>query len=1056
VVKGKPKKQATMKLFTKSLLIPALGFCVMSMQGQGSMTGTIVNQPCNNNGNIGVTAIGLTPPISYTYSNWIINQTFVHANINSVNDNLTGIPAYSHPWANANVWWVSASDGSNNAFFSFTLTPAFSMSIVDSAGVCPSPSTLHAYFTGGTPPFAVQWTNMSTNTNYNNNPAYVSNGIYSVVATDAAGCKLATSTFSGGIFVQSSSNINVSISGSPANCTNGTATVTATGGTTPYTYLWNNNATSQSLSGLTMGSYNCIVTDNIGCQKTAYYYVSQAVTINHNKTITNATCLQNNGAVTSFVSGGTPPYTFLWTNAATTQNLTGIGAGNYNVQITDANGCIGFGWANVAATTPISVTYTTGASSCTLATGSATLASTGGASPYSVIWYTFPSNSTGNVISGKPPGNYSFKVTDANGCIQTGAATIPPISTLSGFINNNYVTCPATIGSLSVSVSGSHPPFTYAWSNAATTSAITGVGLGYYSCTITDAAGCSIVKSGGVIQQSPVNVGLVSNPVTCLYSTNGSLIANALGGTPPYSYQWSNSVSTPANTGLGIGYYYVTATDANGCKKTVQGHVGNSGTSNNCYCTITGTVFADANSNCVKGFGETGIPNIQIHCSGFGYAYTDANGIYSFKVPTGTYTLSESVQQIYPLAPCQNNNLVVAVTASANCVTTVNFANNVIPISDLRIITTNWNWPVPGNTYSQRVIVQNDGSVIENTIKLGYAHDGQLSFNNCTPWSLTQPNSSGFPNWYRINSGFPGLNPAALSTALVTYNVPTNIPINTLVNFKDSVAKNNPISTNWLTDNTPWNNVNDHYATVVSSFDPNFKEVSPAGTGPQGDITSKDSILTYVVHFQNEGTYFAQNVVVVDTLDSDLRVNTVKPGYATHRYVATVSETGVLKFSFDNIYLPWKSAYGDALSSGMFVYSVKLKKNLAVGTQIKNKAAIYFDYNEPIITNTTLNTIAKPTTTVSVAERMRGGAEAILFPNPANSYFTLMVNSEEASGGTLSVYDISGRLVSAKAVTLQPGENSFLTGTENLQSGIYIVRLDAEDLSVSGKVVITK
>jgi hypothetical protein len=1052
-----------MKLFTKTamgLLFLAPGMAgELSAQSTGTVTGSVITQPCANNGVIGATVTGMTPPLSYTYSNFSAGITVIHSNVSGNTDQMTNVPAVQFPYGgNAGNWFISATDGTNSAGAMVTVVPSFSFNAVDSAGFCPNPSTVQAFFSGGTSPFSVLWTNMTNSSTYNTNPAYVSNGQYSLQATDNSGCIVrSTSTGSGGVlFVYANSNIQLSFSGQAANCTNGTQTVTATGGTSPYSYQWSNNATSQSINGLTMGQYSVVVTDNIGCQQVGYTFVSQAVNINFNSTITQPTCLQTNGAVTTFVNGGTSPYTFLWSNGATTQNLSGVPAGFYQLKITDAAGCQGQGSAFLSASTPITVTYTANPSSCTSPTGSATLTPTGGATPYTVVWYTFPSNTAGVSISGKPPGNYSFKITDNNGCIRNGAATIPPTSVINANIVPGIVICPATTGSLAIGVVGTAPPFTYLWNNSATTSSITGVPLGAYSCTITDNGGCKVVKHDNLMQTSLVNANLNTNNVNCIFNTNGSIIANGTGGTPPYSYAWSNNQTGPANTGLGAGTYWVTVTDNNGCKKTRMATVGNNASTNVCYCTITGTVYRDLNSNCIQGSGETGIPNVQIHLSGFGYAYTNSNGVYSFQVPTGTYTITQTINQIYPLASCQSNNIVVSVTAGANCVTTVNFGNNVVPVSDLRIVTSNWNMAVPGNTYTQRVLVENDGTLTESTIKLGYRHDGQLTFGNSTPWVLTQQNT-GVPTWYSITSGFPTLAPGSWSGTHVNYIVPTNIPVNTLVNTKDSIAKNAPIGTQWLTDDTPWNNVNNHNAWVVSSYDPNFKEVSPQGTGPNGDILAKDSILTYIVHFQNTGSYFAQNIVVIDSLDPNLQIKSMKPGFSDYRYEVTMTDNGVAKFKFPNINLKWKAQYGDVLSSGMFVYSVKLKRGLAAGTKIRNKAAIYFDYNEPIITNTTLNTLTEPTTgPVSVSTYELPDGEAMLFPNPTNASYTLLLYSEGADKGTLSIFDLSGREVSKKQIELSQGQNAITGDASSLEEGVYIMQLKAEGLLVNKKLSVRK
>ncbi|MBA3683273.1 MAG: T9SS type A sorting domain-containing protein [Bacteroidetes bacterium] len=1030
------------------LFITYLLIGIESGQAQ-TMTGS-VTQPCNNNGAISVTVTGLTLPINYTY--YGPNQTVVHTAINSTTDVLTGLGAYQFSGPN-NTWYVVASSNTT-AIQTFTLTNPFTIAVSQTAAICPALGTVQATFAGGTSPFSCTWANMTNFLNYQSNPAVVSNGPYQLTVTDGANCVVTLDS----IGVYSNSNVTGSITTTPANCTNGTAIVSPGGGTAPYTYLWSNAAVTQTITGLSQGYYSCTITDALGCQNvySNYGYVLQTVTLNINTTPNNPTCLQNNGSIISFVNGGTAPYTYLWSNGATTQSVTGLtGNQQYNVMITDASGCTGIDYTYLSSTTPISVTYSTTSSSCTAPTGGATITPIGGAAPYTIVWNTFPVALTGPSISGMASGMYWFNVTDVNGCVQTGSAFIPPVSTINAYVNNNAILCPLTTGSLSASVSGSNPPFTYAWNTAATSSAITSATLGGYSCVITDAVGCSVTKYGSVFQVSPINVGFNVTQASCIYNSDGSVTAVPVGGASPYTYSWSNAQTSAIANGLNTGYYYVTVTDANGCTNNVnntQVFVGYNAANNSCYCTITGTVYVDANNNCNHDPGENGVPNIQMHCSGLGYVYTNPNGVYSFMAPTGTYTLSETIQQIYPLAACQTNNQLVSVTASANCSTTVNFANNIIVLHDLKIITSDINMPVPGNMYTQKVIVQNNGSVVENTVQLGYVHDGQLGFSNCTPWVLAQPNAGPYPNWYEITSGFPSLNPGASTVAFINYNVPTNIPLNTLVNFYDTVSYISPVSTSWLSDNTPWDNLNNHQTAVVGSFDPNFKEVSPQGTGPQGYILAKDSILTYVIHFQNTGTYFAQNIVLVDSLDPDLNLTSLHPGYSDHNYTTTMKENGVVKYTFSNINLPWQSAYGDMLSSGMVSYSVKLKPNLALGTQIKNKAAIYFDYNAPVITNTTFNTLTAP---LSVKEINKDVANSTLFPNPTNSFFTLTLKSTKAASGILRIIDISGRELISRNVDLVPGENN-LTETTNLQSGIYFVQLKTTDLQIEKKLIIAK
>jgi uncharacterized repeat protein (TIGR01451 family) len=1006
----------------------------LKLSAQITVTCTTLQQPCNGNGVLAVqVSAGVTLPLTYYYYNASGSLLATH-NVSSIHDTLTGISSA--------VGFVYIMDASGNYFSSsgtgmvppFTIDPP---SITNA--VCPSlTGTISLTINGGTTPVSVQWYDDS----YSGSGAYVGTGNpvslppgeYAAYVTDAAGCIVFTGTDSlSNFYIQNISGINFSVVTTDATtCTNGTATVTGiTGGMAPYTYLWNNAATSSTITGLPQGYYTATVTDAQGCHSSNGNWVSQSVYINANPVASDATCLQNDGSVISFGSGGTPPYSYFYSNGFSGQTASGLAGNTYMwVTATDANGCTGTDYFYIATSTPITVTYSIVSSSCTAPTGSATLSISGGIPPYTVNWGTSPAL-TGTSISGMPAGSYSFSVTDAAGCTQSGTVVISPVSVISGSINYTNPPCPATTGSLAAVISGTSPPFSYLWNTGATSSSLTSVPLGSYSCIITDNAGCTATKYAYLMNTPPMSIGISTTPSSCLYATDGSAYANVTGGTAPYTYYWSNGQTTQTATGLGTGSYYVTVTDANGCSSyTHYTYVGYDPAGTSCYCTITGKVYKDVNSNCILDAGEQGIQNIMIHCSGFGYAFTDVNGDYTFQVPTGSYTLSESVQYTYPLASCQSNSIPVSVTAASGCSNTVNFANNVTTIHDIHITRTSVNYPIPGNNYTQALIVENDGTVNESSIQFGFSDDGQLNLLSTSPVSYTQLSPGTAPNWYSINSGFPSLAPGASLVLYNNYYVPTYVPISTTVNFKDTSSYSSPLASGWLNDYTPWNNVDQYHTTVIGSYDPNFKEVSPAGTGAQGYIATSDSVLDYVVHFQNTGTYYAEKVVVTDTLDSDLDISSFQPGYSDHNYTVTISESGIVTFTFDNIHLNYQSS-SEMGSRGMVGYSIKQKPNLIPGTQIKNSAAIYFDYNTPVITNQTLNTIQ----TLAGVEEATSANDLLIYPNPADEILNINVSGTHAV--SIAIYDLQGRVIRNEKVS--SGTEVQKLDISQLVKGLYFV-----------------
>lgn len=1032
-----------------SLLIVLLLAFSLSAISQ-TATGVVTQVPCNNDGIYTVTTTGIPLPITYTY--YVNGTTVVHPNVNSATDQLTN-------FGMDNFGYVScrASGGGNSAWAQNTYTPSFTFRTSGTSPICPATmGTLTATQLTGTPgPFSFTWTNSQSLLTYTGNNASVPVGTYQVEITDQmTGCVLQPNDSL--LFIQQLSNVTGTVNTTAASCTNGTATVTATGGVAPFTYQWVTGATTTSISGLSQGYYPVTITDAQGCQSNNLgAFISQNPRITVNTTVTNATCLQTDGSAMAFASGGVGPYTYAWSNGQTGNTATNLsGSTSYTVIATDANGCTGQRGTWIGTNTPINVTYTSTPSQCTSPTGSATLTVTGGTAPYTYTWINNP-GATGASISNMAPGTYGFQVTDAVGCLRTGNVVISPISTINANALASSVVCPNTTGTVTAVANGSNPPFTYLWNTGATTSQLTGVSLGWYTCEITDALGCKVSKSVTLRSVSPITIAMSTTPASCLYSTDGSATPTISGGLAPYTYAYTNGTTTANASNLGVGRYWLTVTDANGCTGRKYFNITNANTSTSCYCTISGTVYHDANSNCVLDAGETGIENIRVNCSGFGSTFTDANGNYSFRVPTGTYTISEQIHAYYPLASCQNNNISVSVTAAAGCNTVVNFANDMNTIHDLRMITLNSTLPpIPGNPYQQKVIVKNQGTVTESGIQLGYEHDGQLAFANAGLASFSQMNPVTAPHAYSVTTGYPSLNPNDDHVMLLNYNTPTNVPVGTVVNFYDSVANAAPIATNWVLDYTPWNNVNSYQTTVIGSYDPNYKEVSPKGTGPTGDFTSDVNEFNYTIHFQNEGTYFAQNIYITDQLDPDFDWTSFEPGYSDYEYTTTLSEDGLVTFTFANINLPWKDVYGDALSSGLVNYSIRRKETLPQGTELTNTADIFFDYNPPITTNTTVNTL-RDATSIDGPNGISNTIKLEVYPVPAKDIVNIRIsNLSENKAAALSIIDMLGNVVRKDKLDLNQGSTTISQNLAGFAQGTYLARVQFEDGSYLIKKVV--
>ena len=630
--------------------------------------------------------------------------------------------------------------------------------------------------------------------------------------------------------------------------------------------------------------------------------------------------------------------------------------------------------------------------------------------------------------------------------------TVPPIDVISLSFSSTPALCSLSTGSMNVTAVGGVTPYTYSWSTGAITPSITSVPSGTYEITVTDNLGCKVTKYPFLPDYSPMSVGVTATPASCIFTNDGSIAATAMGGTPPYTYGWSSGATTGTITGLPYGNYWLSVTDASGCTASDYTYLPyDAGTS--CYCTIAGTVYNDTNHNCVQDPGEAGIPNIQIYCSGMGYTYTDAAGHYSILVPSGTYTVSETVLAFYPLSPCQTNNIVISTTAATGCVDSINFANVADTIHDVHISTWDYSWPVVGSVYTQISLIENDGTVPEDSVLSVYKPDGQLYAPSFTPSGIF----TGSAYTYNTAGGFPTLLPGAEQTFFMSYNVPTNIPIGTSVLFKDSVAYKTPM-TNWLADYSPWNNVNYFTATTVAAYDPNFKEVRPQGVGPTGLIGYNDSTLEYMVHFQNTGSAPAQNITVVDTLDNNLNWTSLRPEFASAPCKVTMQQYGaykVVKFTFKNIYLPTQASDPNH-SNGMFTYTIKTKSGLPLGTQFRNRASIYFDYNAPVMTNSTLNTLGAISTFANNVPAAEKANTFNVYPNPANMTFNAQINSISAASAEMYISDVTGKTLISKTVALQAGTQTISTDVSMLAPGMYFVNLNENGKIQTAKLVIMK
>ncbi len=429
--------------------------------------------------------------------------------------------------------------------------------------------SITATVTGGAAPLTYSWTPGAGITNVENGLTF---GLYTVSVTDANGCK-----------VSASQNINqpavLASTGTKTNITcnglcNGVANVNATGGTLPYTYAWApSGGAAASATALCAGNYTCTMTDSKGCTATQIDSVLQPLALTINVAGINASCNGGcNGQLICIPAGGTSPYTYSWNSGCTTPSCNNICAGNYNITVTDASGCTIPGTTVVGQPAAMALTLFPKSANCNLPDGSDSVSVAGGTVPYTYSWTPTPGSATpgyDNLV----PGVYTITVTDSKNCQVHDTSTVHnlPGITVSILASVNDSCFNGINGSATAGVVGGAAPYTYSWvPGGNTTATATGLGAGFYTCTIKDASGCFNAQTIQITQPTAVTV--TTTAATICISQNTPLIAQGAGGTPGYTYAWINSAGapvTPPVSPLVTSSYMVVCTDANQCASTL-------------------------------------------------------------------------------------------------------------------------------------------------------------------------------------------------------------------------------------------------------------------------------------------------------------------------------------------------------------------------------------------------------------------------------------------------------------------------------------------------------
>jgi gliding motility-associated-like protein len=413
---------------------------------------------------------------------------------------------------------------------------------------------------GADGPYEYAWS--SNYTGSDDHGDLTAGGQYIVTVTSANHCESTASITLQENFDAPVVNV-VSAPGRELNCVVTSIDLTANG--VVQSYLWSNNATTATTTVYAADTYVVTVTGANGCEGTASITITQAPEFVPQVTVGAVSCYGGSTTASVTAVGGNPPYFCEWSDGQTGMTAHNLVAGGYSVTVSDNGGCSAVLPCAVVQPTELVPTINVRDINCGVSQGALTAAIIGGTMPYqSYVWSNGVTEMTNENLG---VGTYGLTVIDANGCMASAEAQI----SMQGMLSvNASVTQPISCsgfndGSVAAVCPNAAQPAVYSWSTGNVSPELYNLFAGVYMVTVTDAWGCTGQAGVNLVAPQEMDVQVYSEAPLCHGSRDGSIVVSAFGGMAPYEYFWSNSTNENEISGIGVGTYSVTISDAAGC-----------------------------------------------------------------------------------------------------------------------------------------------------------------------------------------------------------------------------------------------------------------------------------------------------------------------------------------------------------------------------------------------------------------------------------------------------------------------------------------------------------